>query len=775
MRRFLALILLAMLPLELALGATPQPAKPIAARASSERADNPASKAIDGDSSDRSRWVSATAATPHWLELGFPEPLDLAGLHLFSGYAKQKPLRDFVVQFWRDGTWVDIPSANVKGNKLPRLAVRFDDTLAVRTDRLRLFVTGTEDGVARVGEVVVWPMSKAGVPQLLGDDQKPPVLVFLNQSGFNADAPKRFTAPLAEDGERFEVVPATGGAAVYSGVIKAKIGDFSDFEPRSSQEYVVKVGDQLSVPFRVADWLLERTTYQRAVDFMIDSRHYVGNDRNVCLGSYGWRDDHHFGWELHTLVPQWLSNPSAYTRMPRQIVYEKPTNPKLWGRLDPPRDDAPDIIKLIHWGADVIVTQGTTHELLKSQLAYFLYAWPWLKDYLPEQNYQVVRDFTFAQWRNPKADHGYPYDESPEHDLLALKTKIGSTKGGYPPGFTIQPNLLMHEVALREKRSDAGDYLEAARRQAAWIVDQLDWENPLATKGQRMSEFITVTGLCHLLSDHPQAAPAGLRDKLRAWAEVAIRRSDNLWDFRKLGDAPDQWTPTGDRPTMWNEPGNVVGFPAIVFALLPHLDDVAQKTRLEQLAWSHFDAMFGRNPTGRHFSYDAPRELEGVEYGWYSFYVGGIGRLENARFVIDGSPKNQHFPFKPEMGNIGWTEGWIQHNTPFNLSLAYLARNSTSIEVKRTGDTLVVRLEAPLNFDPAQIETATVSVQSASGDRESLVLKEENADSRFFVGTIPIAAATPTPGDGVLQYAPNDQIEAGYGFGYFTRKSGIKL
>jgi hypothetical protein len=41
--------------------------------------------------------------------------------------------------------------------------------------------------------------------------------------------------------------------------------------------------------------------------------------------------------------------------MPRQIKYEKPTNPKLWGALQPYRDDTPDLVKLIHWGADVIV------------------------------------------------------------------------------------------------------------------------------------------------------------------------------------------------------------------------------------------------------------------------------------------------------------------------------------------------------------------------------------------------------------------------------------
>ena len=100
---------------------------------------------------------------------------------------------------------------------------------------------------------------------------------------------------------------------------------------------MVEAGGLISVPFRIGPWWLERVTYQGAVDFMIDSRHYVGNDRANCKGSFGWRDDHHFGWELHTLVPQYISNPSAYERMPRQVKYEKPKDAKLWGALEPYR------------------------------------------------------------------------------------------------------------------------------------------------------------------------------------------------------------------------------------------------------------------------------------------------------------------------------------------------------------------------------------------------------------------------------------------------------
>ena len=755
----------------------PKPLKAITVAASSELPNYPAANVADGIATDASRWVSLPSKEPIWIELTLPSVQLLTGVHVISGYMGENALRDFVVQFWSDGTWVNVPSADVTGNKATELVLAFDATIPVKTDRIRLWITGATDNTARVSEIRVWPASVGNVPPLpIKLDLLSPVSIYLNQSGFNSGAPKRFTAPHASDGMAFTIRPVAGGEPVYKGTIQGNIGDFTAFEPASGIEYVVTTADgKTSVPFRIGPWWLERVTTQLAVDFMIDSRHYVGNERRSCGGSYGWRDDHHFGWELHTLVPQWLSNPSAYARLPRQINYEAPKNPKLWGKLQPPSADAPDLVKLIHWGADVIVTQGLTHELLKSQLAYFLYAWPALKDYLPAQNYEVVRDFAFAHWASPVADQKYRYDESPEHDLLALKTKLGTTKGAYPPGFSVQPNLLMHEVAKRENRPDADLYLQAAIRQAEWMIANLKWHDPRVTKGQRMSEFVTVTGLAQLLADYPDRAPAGLAKKLNDWAAVVIRRSGNLWDFRKLGDAPDQWTPIGDRPQMWNEVGNVVGLPAAIFAVKPFITDPAAASRLEQIAWSHFDAMFGRNPTGRHFSFAAAKEIEGVQYGWYIRLPGGVGRLENARFVLDGSAKNQHFPFHPEVGNVGWTEGWIQHNTPFNLSLAYLARSESALTLKRDGNELIVRLRAPLNFDYTKVETGVVTLVSSSGDRESVTVTEESASSPDLSARIKLTPSAVTPGDGSLQFKPGDTVKAGYGFGYLGQHAQLGL
>lgn len=376
-------------------------------------------------------------------------------------------------------------------------------------------------------------------------------------------------------------------------------------------------------------------------------------------------------------------------------------------------------------------------------------------------------EFAFRHWSDPKADHKYAYDESPEHDLFALKTGVGSTKGGYPPGFSIEPNVLMHTVARREGRADAERHLAAAVRQAEWIVRELDWADPRVTKGQRVSEFITMTGLAHLLAEHPERAPAGLREKIEEWAKVVVRRSANLWDFRKHGDGPTEWVPTGEKPTMWNEVGNVAGLPAAIMAARTFVRDEALATRLEQIAWAHLDAVFGRNPTGRHFGFAAPKELEGVERGWFSRYRGGIGQLEGARFVLDGAPKNAHYPYNPELGNLGWTEGWIQHNTPLNVSLAYLARTGTRLTARVEAGRLQVALRAPLNFDHGLVETAEVLVTSSAGVRSTLVVTESGPNSEEFTGVLDLAPAGPVAaGEERLRAPGGGTVTVSYGYGY---------
>ena len=111
--------------------------------------------------------------------------------------------------------------------------------------------------------------------------------------------------------------------------------------------------------------------------------------------------------------------------------------------------------------------------------------------------------------------------------------------------------------------------------------------------------------------------------------------------------------------------------------------------------------------------------------------------MENARFVIDGSPKDGHYPYHPEKGNYGWTEGWVQFNTAFAASLAQMAYAETRVSVSRDGGDLVVRLTAPLDFDYGKVESGTVIVETSAGDRERVAVTETSASSRDLVGRVP--------------------------------------
>ena len=571
-------------------------------------------------------------------------------------------------------------------------------------------------------------------------------LIYLNQSGFNLNKPKRFTAPTLADKTPFAVINKRTSQTVFKGLINGNIGDLTAFNPISKDEFYIKSADQLSHPFRIGHYWLERVTYQGAVDFMIQSRHYVGNYKKRCVGSFAWRDDHHFGWELNTLVPQYLSNPSAYERMPRKIKYRKA--PVIGGTLEPYKETAPDIVKMIHFGADAIITQKLGHELLKEQLAFFLYAWPHIKQWLPQQNYHAVSKYAFACWENETISRKYPYDKSKGHNILALKTAVGTIKGELPPGHTILPNLLIHEAAKRQGRSDAKKYFDAAFRQTEWIVKNLDWNDPTTTKGQRMSEHVTMTALAMMLKTYPNRCPKGLAEKIEEWKKIMVARSENMWDFRKY--SADQWT--GPK----NEPGNVIGFPACALAAVSATPNSKLNDRMRQLAWSHMDSAFGRNPTGRHFSYDASREIEGVELGWYTFFPGGIGKLEKVPFVFDGAPLSHQYPYKPD-AKPGRTEGWVQFNVAYNLSLAYMAYDNVAFEISRQGKAMRIRLKAPLNFNYDKVETATISV-SRGKSIQRIVLKEEDDNSAWFAGVIDNA---------------DDVTEISYGYGYFRRKVNL--
>ena len=533
-------------------------------------------------------------------------------------------------------------------------------------------------------------------------------IVAVNQVGYITNMTKRFTGPISADGSSFVVRHSDGEQVLYEGKIKNQIGDFSAFQPPLSQKnYIVEIrGGELSPgisdPFLIRPDLLQDQYWQPAIDFLIDTRSVIGTHPSA-FGGCPWRDGNYYDAIIPSLVLFYLADTSRIQAMPRQIDWEAdkkrvmdpafrfdPKTPesngvmdavrKYYTELEPPAAHAPDAIKLIHWGAGYYLMKPVSkdpmgdperaqiHSQTVEQIAYVVWAWPALKEWLPQSFYDRCRDFCFENWEksltidkwwNPA---GY---EPPPKGNNPMGGRLHPYKGRHAPGHSIVPNLLMHEVAKREKRTDANKYLDAAVSQADYVIKNLDWNDPRSTKGHRMSEHRTIPNLVWLLQKYPDKAPAGLKEKISDWAKVAIRRSNNLWDFRRY-DEEEHWT----IPKL-SDVGNWASFPAIATAASWVIEDKAVKSRLGELACSHVDFLFGRNPRLAAAPHKPEMGFPQVERGWpIGHKLNVCARLETCRGSLSSGPGSEMFPFNPE-GAFRHAEGWVNYGASWCISLAY--------------------------------------------------------------------------------------------------------
>jgi hypothetical protein len=536
-------------------------------------------------------------------------------------------------------------------------------------------------------------------------------VIALNQVGYETLAPKRFTAPLSPDGTAFEIRRADGGAPLFSGTVRGHVGDFSSFQPDDAKaEYRVILtggGRQRaeSDPFSVRRSLWQEQFWPAAVDFMIDCRSVLGTHPSA-YGGTPWRDGTYYDFAVPSLVMMWLADRAFLESLPRQIDWNADkagalapdfpfdaNNPhsdgvmeavrRYFNEIEPPAANAPDIVKMMHWGLGYYlikpVSRDPSNDPLPAQIhgqtvemfAYVLYAWPELKAWLPQSFYDRCRDFAFAHWRTSGLlEVSEWWDASTYIPVGEIKEEnptggyLLPYKGRHAIGHSVQPNLLMYEVAKREGRSDAADYLKAAQTQARWIVEQVDWNDPRTTKGHRMSEHKTIPGLVWFLQKFPQHAPAGLREKIAAWAQIAVSRSENMWDFRRF-DLQDHWT------IPWlNEPGNLAAFTASAIAASWVIEDAALRDRLRVLAVAHMDNLFGRNPQLAAATTYSQQGFPLVERGWpVQFRHDVCARIELTRGAICASPGSEKYPFNPE-GKFRHPEGWVNFNAAWNVALA---------------------------------------------------------------------------------------------------------
>lgn len=553
--------------------------------------------------------------------------------------------------------------------------------------------------------VIRWQNEWKPIPSIPRDRH----IIAVNQVGYETGRPMRFTAPISADGTDFLVRPSKGGEPVFRAKISGNIGDFSAINTPPGEYLIEAAGGALkpgvSDPFLIRPGLWKDLFWQPAVDFLIDSRSVVGTHPSV-YGGCPWRDGTYYDAILPALVMLHRADPARIAAMPHQIDWHADKkrvmdpafrfdakNPcsegvmdavrKYFTEIEPPADDAPDLVKLIHWGAGFYLVNPATkdpsgdpdprciHPQTVEQIAYVVWAWPELNQWLPESFYVRCRDFCETNW-TPSMEIGKWWAPATylTVDQIEGDNPMGGLlhpyKGRHAPGHSIVPNLLMHEIAKRDGLADPDKYLAAAVKQADWIVKNLDWNDPRTTKGHRMSEHRTIQNLVWMLQNYPDQAPDGLKPKITEWAAVAAERSDNMWDMRRFDDGQN-WT----IPKV-NDVGNLAATPGIALAASWVIDDPALKARMREIAVSHADAVFGRNPRLAAAPNKPQMGFTGIERGWPIGYKENVcARLELCRGSISAAPGSEMFPFNPE-GPYRHAEGWVNYGAAWCLSLAYL-------------------------------------------------------------------------------------------------------
>lgn len=127
--------------------------------------ENKAGHINDGDAApvnNGHRWVS-DGSLPHHVELTWAEPVQISAVRIVGGWnyggRLKAPPEAFSLQYETNGQWKDVPGGKVASNRQIDWSGRFEPVV---TKRLRLTVTKTVNGIARIWE---WEAYNAPNPE----------------------------------------------------------------------------------------------------------------------------------------------------------------------------------------------------------------------------------------------------------------------------------------------------------------------------------------------------------------------------------------------------------------------------------------------------------------------------------------------------------------------------------------------------------------------------------------------------------------------------------
>ena len=615
---------------------------------------------------------------------------------------------------------------------------------------------------------------------------------YVNQLGYNLGESKRFVCYGAENGTPFQLINTATSKVVFEGEMLNNEGWFSGFNPTGSNvEYVIKVdGHGSSVPFLVADHLMETASSKLAYDFFVDARGFSNLETYDMAAVYGGgptRDGGAYGLETIFEILQYASNPALFDNWKTELGDKK----------------VADLIDLILWHAEfaykyvdyngpVKTRHGTlgyqgqprmTYDYWNTldQLAAVCAAYhSFLKPYLAEDTYQKYRKACLDNWE--------AYDRHKVVRFWTYSTKWVDegfqefNEMGNAYGQSVFRNLFMYETERHEKNGSPEKFLKYAQSGAADIIRNWDFNNPRHMWWIRNAEHITPQALSFFLLLAPDKAPDGTLEKLEAWALHMKQKSNNFWKYRKHSE------------TEWAHPKTkeLGGAPALggsMFAIAHLLKD----PELRALGWAQTDFVFGVNPVGTHLSNKSEARVkidgywDGVEKGWPQSHPHGYGELGKVRGTLDGSPLDSQFPIAEKVEaiegknegrvfgkNAYATEGWGISNRGWQATLTFSTLGSHKLKVfdgnfnkeissVEPGQTITIQLNAALNIDRNAIDKGWVLLKK--GEKvEKIQLTETDVNTGKFTSTFKI------PKNTQVKF-----LELSYGFLGFEKKLKLEV
>lgn len=610
----------------------------------------------------------------------------------------------------------------------------------------------------------------------------------VNQAGYNLNEPKRFVCYGAPDDTPFYLINQRTGKVEYEGKMIFSQGWFSDFNPVTQDEYVIEVkGKGRSVPFWIADHLIEKVSSKLAYDFFVDARGSedpVHSNEAKVYGGGPSRDQGAFGLEALFEVLFYSSNPALFDNWTQELGDKK----------------CADLIDLILWHAEfayhhvefngpILTRHGTLGYEGEPRMVYDYWNTldhlapvcaayhTFLKPYLSEEKYQAYRKTCLERWEK--------YDRHKTVRYWTYSTKWVDqgfqefNEMGNVFGQSVFSNLFMYLCELNEPDGNPEKFLKYAQESAQDIIDNWDFNNPRHMWWIRNGEHITPQALEFFLLVAPDKAPAGTRKKLQAWARHIQQRCNNCWKYRSHSE-------TEMAHPVTKELGGAPALGGSLFAAAHLLEDDA----LRKLGWAQVDFVFGVNPVGAHIGHKSEERLklngywEGVENGWPDSHPNGYGMLGSCRGTLEGTPLDGQFPKSNSMttaddlDNIGnkcyATEGWAISNRGWMATLTFSTLGSQTVDVvtsdgrpvtaAEAGDKLCVRLKAALNIDWNKKDKGWVEVKIDDKVVQRLPVEETAPNSGLFKGEYRIPAA-----------ASGKQLTFSYGYLGFDKKAQVTV